>query len=292
MNVITSKKYAVHYFVSDYMPNRPTLLLIHGILTDSSIWHPLLVSLEQSVNWIIYDRCGHGDSDYLAEAPTLEQMTDEARSVLTEVGLDKVHVVGCGLGSTVAFELARQCPDLILSVSLISSVFFLPEEDFAQMFHLFKQLAQLDPEMLFEKVKVDFFEKDSAPIQNVIFRSFQRIHPDRLLDELDWLLHTYSPASFNFAAALSELTQPALVLHGIHDRMVPARVSALFSACIPDSPGSQSAMLPTTRSLSSRIKPRYSYLNLFMAFSSQLLLKCPISKSLRSFAFRHKKHCK
>ncbi|MFT8930659.1 MAG: alpha/beta hydrolase [Sporolactobacillus sp.] len=235
MNVVTSNNCTVHYFMSNWMPNRPTLLLIHGSLTDSSIWYPLLDSLGQSVNWIIYDRCGHGDSEYLAETPTIEQMTDEACSVLRAVGIDKVHVVGCGLGSTVAFELARKHPNLILSVVLIASVLFLPEKDFAQMFCLFKQLAELDPEMLLEKVKIDFFEKDSVTIQNIVCHSFRRIHPDRLLDEFDWLLRTYNPAHFNFANALSELAQPALVLHGIHDRMVSARVSALFSACIPDS---------------------------------------------------------
>lgn len=235
MGFVPVTDYNLHYNASEFVPNRPTLLLIHGMMTDSTIWSRLLPRFGQSVNWIVYDRGGHGQSGNPTDGPSLQDFQSEVLSLMDALGVKQVHLAGCGLGSALAFEMARQYPDRVLSVTLIASVFFLPEQDFGQSFQLFKQLAQLDPELLLEKVEADLFEESPGDYRDDFRRAFRRLTPVRIQTELDWLLRTYSPARFNFADALSELKQPALVLHGIHDRLVPQRMSALFAACIPES---------------------------------------------------------
>ncbi|MFX3617543.1 MAG: alpha/beta fold hydrolase [Sporolactobacillus sp.] len=330
MGTLSMKDYSLHYSSSPIDPDRPTVLFIHGMVTDSTLWSWLKPLIEYRVNWVTYDRAGHGASGYpgslagaetafaseksaspvqpystdeagryaelsadneeklfsreepsssgeaesrtmdgstadgeaesrMVDGPTADgeaesRMVDgptadgeaeselsadffmaEALAVIDALGLKKVHVAGCGLGSLIAFELAWRHPERVASLTLISSLFYLPEKDFRQFFYLSEQLLVLDRDLLMEKLIDEYLHRTSEINFDIFRHSFRRISDSTFRSELQWMQSTYGATHFNFPKELAKLTVPTLVLHGADDPLIPVQLSAVFAVCIPGS---------------------------------------------------------
>jgi non-heme chloroperoxidase len=83
----------------------PTVLLIHGWPLDSRSWEPQLKPLLDAGNRVItYDRRGFGRSSRPTEGYNFNTLADDLDTLMTELDLQDVTVVGFSLGTG---ELAR-----------------------------------------------------------------------------------------------------------------------------------------------------------------------------------------
>lgn len=88
-------------------PEAPAVVLIHGFPTSSHLWRHLAPMLAPMLRVLVPDLLGAGDSDKPHDAPLgLPAQAGYLREWLGELGLERVAVVGHGIGGGVAQLLA------------------------------------------------------------------------------------------------------------------------------------------------------------------------------------------
>lgn len=108
----------------------PTVVLLHGGLSDGRVFDPLVDALDDQTAgvpdaptadvWTV-DRRGHGRTPDTDAPFGFAEMTAELVSFLTEVVGGPAHLVGHSDGASLALVLAIDRPDLVRSVSAFSA---------------------------------------------------------------------------------------------------------------------------------------------------------------------------
>ena len=101
-----------------------TVVFVHGNVSSSLFWQPAMLDLDPSVRALAIDLRGFGDSETLPVDATrgVRDFSDDVVSVLDELGLGAVNLVGWSMGGGVVLQLLLDHPERVLSVSLVSPV--------------------------------------------------------------------------------------------------------------------------------------------------------------------------
>lgn len=107
----------LHYSVTG-RSGGPPVLLIQGLGADKHAWNLQRLALASGYRTIALDNRGAGRSDKPYGAYTLEQMADDAATVLDDAGVDTAHVVGASMGGAITQLVALRHPHRIRSMTL------------------------------------------------------------------------------------------------------------------------------------------------------------------------------
>jgi 3-oxoadipate enol-lactonase len=107
----------VHYEVFG-RPNAPAVLMIQGLGADKHGWDMQRFVLAARYRVIALDNRGAGRSDKPFGHYSLEQMADDAISVLDAVDVERAHVVGASMGGAISQIVALKHPDRVRSLTL------------------------------------------------------------------------------------------------------------------------------------------------------------------------------
>ena len=101
-----------------------TVLLLHGNTSSSLFWQPLMLDLPEDVRALAVDLRGFGDSQTLPVDATrgVRDFSDDVASVIDELDLGAVHLVGWSMGGGVVMQLLLDRPELVASLTLQSTV--------------------------------------------------------------------------------------------------------------------------------------------------------------------------
>lgn len=102
---------------------RATVVLIHGVGMNQSVWSPQIGALSTRYQVIVYDMLGHGDSVLPSAAPTLDEYAAQLKLLLDAMRIERAHVVGHSMGALVALEFALTHPQRTLSVVALNAVY-------------------------------------------------------------------------------------------------------------------------------------------------------------------------
>ena len=96
------------------------VLVIAGTGGDHSLWDATADVLAERYRVITFDNRGTGSSDQPRdpETYTMRVLADDAAALLDAIGIERAHVAGHSLGSTVAQELAINHPQKVASLQL------------------------------------------------------------------------------------------------------------------------------------------------------------------------------
>ena len=99
----------------------PTMVLLHGFAGDKETWAELAKRLvEKRVRVIAPDLPGWGQNVKNPDASyDVTQLTKQMRHFAHALGLQKVHLAGCGIGATVAGAWSYGAKDQVQSLTLI-----------------------------------------------------------------------------------------------------------------------------------------------------------------------------
>jgi pimeloyl-ACP methyl ester carboxylesterase len=99
----------------------PTVVLLHSFAGDKETWAELAQRLAaKRLRVIAPDLPGWGQNPKKPEASyDTAQLTKQLRLFAHALGLDKVHLVGCGIGATIAGAWAYGASDQVQSLTLI-----------------------------------------------------------------------------------------------------------------------------------------------------------------------------
>jgi len=97
----------------------PPLLLVSGFTAQASRWsEPFIRLLQLHFTTVRYSHRGTGTSDRLAGEISLRDLADDAAGLLTELGIEKAHVLGVSMGGMIAQELALNHPQRVKGLVL------------------------------------------------------------------------------------------------------------------------------------------------------------------------------
>ncbi len=98
-----------------------TLVLIHGIASDSRTWLEAIRRLSSHYRVLAPDLLGHGASAKPAGDYSLGAHACSLRDLLQALGIHRVTLVGHSLGGGIALQLTYQFPELCERMVLVSS---------------------------------------------------------------------------------------------------------------------------------------------------------------------------
>ena len=107
----------LHYEVTG-LRNRPAVLMIQGLGADKHGWDMQRFVFAAFYRVIAFDNRGAGRSDKPFGLYSLEQMADDAISVLDAVGVEQAHVVGASMGGAITQIVAVKHPHRVRSITL------------------------------------------------------------------------------------------------------------------------------------------------------------------------------
>jgi pyruvate dehydrogenase E2 component (dihydrolipoamide acetyltransferase) len=99
----------------------PSVVLVHGLAGSSANWGLVAPALARSRRVLVVDLPGHGGSDPLPAAPSLEPYSDRVLRVAGLEGLERADYVGHSLGGLVALRAAVRAPERVRSLVLAAS---------------------------------------------------------------------------------------------------------------------------------------------------------------------------
>ena len=111
----------VTFRLAEADPDRPTLLLIHGLAGNSLTWRGVMPGLAEEYSVLAPDLLGHGESAKPMGDYSLGAFANGLRDLLAKLGINTVTVIGHSLGGGVAMQLAYQHPELVDRLVLIGS---------------------------------------------------------------------------------------------------------------------------------------------------------------------------
>lgn len=202
-----------------------TIVLLHGIPTNSFLWMAILPQLAEEFTVVAPDMVGFGKSGRATrENLTLPKQAEHVSNLLDELNIQSAHVVGHDLGGGVAQILSVKHPEKVKSLVVLDGVAF-------NNWPLAKVVALRYP-------TATEFESPSFFIERMFREGL--FHQEILTPELlrpflapfdhKMGLKELQEASFaldhrqteDIVPALEQLQIPATFLYGQYDRFLPA----------------------------------------------------------------------
>ena len=116
--VTTADNTRIHYEVTG-RPGATPVLMIQGLGASKNGWNLQRAAMATRFRIIALDNRGAGRSDKPTTAFTLEQMADDAISVLDAAGVEDAHIVGASMGGVISQIIAVKYPERVRSLSLV-----------------------------------------------------------------------------------------------------------------------------------------------------------------------------
>lgn len=128
MNVETGRDAGIYYEVAG---DGPSLVLVHGYSVDRRMWDDQFGVFARSHRTVRYDVRGFGLSDVPTAVPFSNH--EDLRLLLDVLGIERAHVCGVSMGGGIAFDLAVEHPERVLSVIGIGTALGGTEVDYGSM---------------------------------------------------------------------------------------------------------------------------------------------------------------
>ena len=213
------------------------LLLIMGITAPGSVWEPHVAYWEKYFRCIVVDNRGVGKTDKPAGPYTTSQMADDYAGLLDALNLEKVKVVGCSMGSTIAQQLAIRHPQKVSSLVLMCPWARCDNVAKAIFQHIMTCKARFRPEEFSHYIQLLIYSKaswDDEKVAAELAEGRQQAaigaepQPLHALEGQAWACITH-----NALESLPTLTQPALVIGGKEDIFTPVWMAEEVAKAIP-----------------------------------------------------------
>lgn len=125
---VTAAGCQIHYRRAGPDGARSPLLLVHPSPSSSLVYEPLLAEIGKDRLVIAPDLPGHGMSDVPPAPPAIEEYAATLLAMEAMLGLGLFDVMGYHTGGMIAAEMARQQPDAVRKIVMISAFMFTADE--------------------------------------------------------------------------------------------------------------------------------------------------------------------
>ncbi|MER6976748.1 alpha/beta fold hydrolase [Streptomyces carpinensis] len=207
--------------------SKPTVVLLHGVGLDHTMWEPTAALLADRFTVITPDLPGHGTRPPVPDGVILADLAD---GVADEIPAGS-HLVGFSLGALVAQHLALHRPQLVATLTSVSSVCARTAEERASV------LARL------RTAEADFKASAAASLKrwydgtDVDADRVARTEATLLANHVGSFLGCYrvfASADAELGPRLGRIAVPALAVTGENDPGSTPEMTRRLAAALPD----------------------------------------------------------
>ncbi|MDD9148319.1 MULTISPECIES: alpha/beta hydrolase [unclassified Sporolactobacillus] len=237
MPILHIDDYRLHYDYRYLDKKNPTLLLLHDLSVDSTVWHALVPFLDPSFNILVYDYFGHGKTTDSAGPVSFEKLFREILSLMHTLRLDTVHLAGSGFGGVLAFLFAENYPRLVRTLSFMSMPFYVPEEIYRKELHTIIRLFTVDRRLLTQKIVAENVYPVTPGKTTLITNAFNRVSARNFEQIITVMTDQTFADRFSLIREMSRLKLPVLIMSGEFDPLFPANLSVILASQLPNGRG-------------------------------------------------------
>lgn len=199
------------------------VVFVHGASGSSFSWYFQQEYLKRSIEVILLDLPGHGQSPGEGLA-RIEDAREVVHDVITELGFEKCFLVGHSMGGAIAMLLALTYPELLEGLVLVATgarLRVLPE--------ILDGLLK-DKEAALRRITGLAFSSKSHPalVENG-FNEMMKCKKEVIYSDFS------SCEEFSLMGRVKEINTSTLILCGEDDLLTPPKFSEYLKAEIPDS---------------------------------------------------------
>ena len=211
----------------------PPLVLIHGIGAARDAWARLMPVLAPRFTVVTYDLRGHGESPLPDGGFGLDELVADLELVRARTGFGRAHFAGHSLGGMIGPAYAREFPERVLSLGLLSTAAFRTEEDSRKVRAVVEAMEDRGIADVLGTLTDRWFTD-----------AFLESHADVVRRRLDQVVATDPGVFMNvfriYAGTemgpwLHEIDVPSLVLTGENDGGCNPRLNRLIADAMPNS---------------------------------------------------------
>ncbi len=199
---------------TDHGGSGPPIIFCHGFLMDGSMFDAQVAALAADFRCITWDQRGHG-ATAATEPFTYWDSAEDALALLSHLGIDQAIFAGMSQGGFISMRAALIAPERVRALVLIDT-----------------QAGVEDPNAvpLYEAMHAEWVANGPAGVQEAVaaITLGPGVDPGPWYEKWRVLDRGALTLAFNalmerdaLGERLSEITQPALVLHGSDDAAIP-----------------------------------------------------------------------
>ena len=233
MPLVETTHGSLHYEIIDHVapwkPDRPTILLHHGIGGCASMWSGWLPHLIDRYRIVTWDMRGYGRSAVSGFDWSLDLLVADVFAVADAVGMKQFHLVGESIGGTVALAAAIARPDRLSTLTVSNGAHLGASIQRVQAWQ--KQLDEGGSKAWSDAFMRDrFYDQSLSPERWAWFAEQQAKWPrESILNALGVLVGT------DLSDRLAAIKCPTLLLHPDASPFIPVPIMAELHRLLPGS---------------------------------------------------------
>jgi len=162
----------------------PSLVLLHGVGLNQSIWAEQVKAFSATHQIITYDLLGHGRSATVSGNAALGDWVHQLEKLSEELKLERFSLVGFSFGGLIAQGFAAKHADRIEKLVLMSTVYARNEQERAGVLARLDVAEREGPQAIIAAALSRWFSQEFAAEYPVVLQGYER------------MLRNNEPASF------------------------------------------------------------------------------------------------
>jgi 3-oxoadipate enol-lactonase len=211
----------LHYRVQG-KPEGPWLVLLNGLLSDTTMWAGVLPGLADRFRILTFDSRGQGRSDAPLEGPyPTALLAAEAWELFQALGIVRPWLIGLSNGSALSLELLSTHPGDFVGAVLTSA---LPNFDFAMSLkaeHWARCLEVGGPLMQFDAVAPFLWGDTFLEARHGVLRAYHQVVTGADRPQHGNLHQIRGTLGWDIRDRLARIQVPVLLLSGAQDLLTP-----------------------------------------------------------------------
>lgn len=212
----------LHYRVQGN-PVGPWLVLLNGLLSDTTMWAGVLPGLTDRYRVLTFDSRGQGRSDAPLEGPyATARLAEDAWELFSALNIVNPWLVGLSNGSAMSLELLAAHPDSFAGAVLTSAM---PRFDFAMDLkaeHWARCLEEGGPLMQFDAVAPFLWGDRFLEARHGVLRAYHQVVTGGGDKPMHGNLHQIrGTRGWDIRDRLDRVQAPVLLLSGAEDLLTP-----------------------------------------------------------------------
>lgn len=193
----------------------PPIVLIHGLLMDSTMFDPQVSALSNRYRVITPDLRNHGDSESRAEPFTQWDLMEDNIALCDRLGIDTAVFGGVSQGGFQSLRAALTHPERVAGLILIETQAGSEDPGKAPIYESMAEVVVADGwnDFIFESVAALLFgASTSDDLKKHWIERWRRLDPAHAIQTLQAVTRRD-----DITDRLGEISAPALVIHGEED---------------------------------------------------------------------------
>lgn len=212
----------------------PVVVLSHALGCNLGMWDEVTALLQERYTVLRYDQRGHGRSERTTTPYRIEDMADDAATLIRAVVPGPVHFAGLSMGGMVAQALAVRHPALVQSIVIANSAGYYDEAARTMWQARVQTVRTQGMAAIAEGALQRWFTPEfrADPIRGAARVQAMRGELEQC-DAAAYAASCTAVAGIDFRASNPRISCPALVITGDRDEATPPALSQDIAAAIP-----------------------------------------------------------